>query len=142
MKQFKVFIKEIPNTYITRKVKEQEFTIKADTATDAKQEALCAFGDYSKVVSCVEVGKVSTTRTNEEVEAFAGQNKACALRLKSEEDMAYYLAKHYAYKALYAARMQRDPFGSWEAQCAAENMYRSTGSYPVGYNRYAYDYKE
>lgn len=55
-KQFKVVIKEIPNQYIDRGVNyKQVYVITADNATEAKQDALDRFGDYSKVESCSEI---------------------------------------------------------------------------------------
>lgn len=56
MQAFKVIIQEIPNRYIDRSVNyRQEFQINALCATEAKQRALDNFGDYSRVVSCMEI---------------------------------------------------------------------------------------
>ena len=53
-KSFQIKVLEIPNQFIKRQNYSQNYEIVAKSATDAKQEALDRFGDYSRIEYCKE----------------------------------------------------------------------------------------
>lgn len=53
-KLFQIKVLEIPNQFIKRQNYCQTYEITAESSTDAKQEALQRFGDYSKIEYCKE----------------------------------------------------------------------------------------